>query len=131
MGQRGAAGRWALGPWASCRRCRAPSSRCRDRLPTPRRRQARSPRRARCTGDAPMSRLVLTLLLMVLLPSATWAQERARRPDGEPSDLWSEPNPGVRYLHRTLVEPVPVSVRALVIDLEHPGVRVVATPQSA
>lgn len=75
--------------------------------------------------------LLFSLLFLLLLPSVSSAQERARRPDGEPSDLWSEPNPGVRYLHRTLAEPAAVSIRALVIDLGRPGVRVVATPQES
>jgi len=77
-----------------------------------------------------MNRL-LSLLFLLLLPTTASAQERARRPDGEPSDLWSEPNPGVRYLHRTLVEPTAVSIRALVVELDRPGVRIVATPEEA
>lgn len=68
-------------------------------------------------------------LLFSLAAGSAAAQERPRR-QGEASDLWSEPNPGVRYLHRTLVDP-PVSIRALVIELDRPGVRIVATPEDA
>ncbi len=43
-------------------------------------------------------------------------------------DLWSEPNPGVRYLHRTT--DLPCTIHALVVDLVHDGVRIEATPHA-
>ncbi len=55
------------------------------------------------------------------------AQEIVRR-EGPATDTWSEPNPGVRYLRRTIDVP-DTSIHALVIDLRQPGVRVVATPE--
>jgi hypothetical protein len=41
-------------------------------------------------------------------------------------DVWSDPAPGVRYLHR--VTSVPTHVHVVVADLSAPGVRAVATP---
>jgi hypothetical protein len=41
-------------------------------------------------------------------------------------DVWSEPNPGLRYLHRTTTTPCHVHV--LLVDLRAPGVHIVATP---
>ena len=41
-------------------------------------------------------------------------------------DVWSEPNPGIRHLHRTT--PAPAEFHALVIDLDAPGVRIRCTP---
>ncbi|MCB9595570.1 MAG: phosphodiester glycosidase family protein [Sandaracinaceae bacterium] len=67
------------------------------------------------------------LFALLLAPLSAAAQEVPRRLS-EPVDSWSEPNPGVRYLRRTHDEPQ-VAVHALVIDLAHEGVRVVATPQ--
>jgi len=40
-------------------------------------------------------------------------------------DNWSEPNPGLRYLHRTTEES---SIHALVVDLREEGVRIETTP---
>jgi len=77
-----------------------------------------------CTSACPPF-LVLTSLL---LASGVAAQEIPRRLS-EPVDSWSDPNPGVRYLHRTYDEPR-IAVHALVIDLNHEGVRVVATARS-
>ncbi len=42
------------------------------------------------------------------------------------TDVWTQPNPGVRYLRRTTTRPA--VVHALVVDLRHPGVRLEATP---
>ncbi len=69
---------------------------------------------------------VAALLACSLFCAPAGAQERAR-PEGPVDDTWSEPNPGVRYLRRTIDSPA-VSVHALVVDLARPGVRVVATP---
>ncbi len=41
-------------------------------------------------------------------------------------DVWTEPNPGIRHLHRTT--PAPAEFHALVIDLDAPGVRIRCTP---
>jgi uncharacterized protein YigE (DUF2233 family) len=41
-------------------------------------------------------------------------------------DLWSEPNPGVRYLRRTT--DLPCTIHALVVDLAADGVAIAATP---
>ncbi len=74
-----------------------------------------------------MTRL-LTLCLALALSNSVAAQEIPRRL-GDPIDSWSDPNPGVRYLHRTYDEPR-IAVHALVVDLTVEGVRVVATAQS-
>lgn len=66
---------------------------------------------------------------LLLLASPLRAQE-IERPLGEPVDTWSEPNPGLRYLRRTLESP-PLSIHAVVVDLRAEGVRVVATPQAS
>ena len=72
-------------------------------------------------------------VFIIALGSLGWttagasAQEISREL-GSPSDLWSEPNPGVRYLRRTYEQPR-VSVYALVIDLSQEGVQVIATPE--
>ncbi len=68
---------------------------------------------------------LLIAVLAVLAPRPAFAQEITRRL-GEPVDSWSEPNPGVRYLHRTYDAP-PVAVHALVVDLSR--ARIVATPE--
>lgn len=67
---------------------------------------------------------------MVISAGVSWAgsayaQERPRAAASH-TDVWSDPNPGVRYLHRTTT--VPCSIHALVVDLSHPGVRIRATP---
>jgi Phosphodiester glycosidase len=41
-------------------------------------------------------------------------------------DVWTEPNPGIRHLHRTT--PAPAEFHALVIDLDAPGVHIRCTP---
>jgi hypothetical protein len=58
------------------------------------------------------------------VPAAVRAQEIPRRAV-DASDVWSEPAPGLRYLHRTTT--APCHVHALLVDLDAPGVRVVAT----
>ena len=50
------------------------------------------------------------------------------RREGDALDVWSEPNPGVRYLRRTVADPA-LSLHALVVDLSHPGVSVVTTAE--
>jgi hypothetical protein len=70
---------------------------------------------------------VWLVFLVLLIPLETSAQEIERR-EGRASDTWSEPNPGVRYLRRTL-EGTPASIHAVVVDLDHPGVSVIATPR--
>lgn len=65
--------------------------------------------------------LVASLLILLATPMAAAAQR------GEPivEDLWSEPNPGVRYLLRRT--DLPVVIHALVVDLDTEGVRVETT----
>ena len=75
-----------------------------------------------------MQRLSLLLCLALFLPRLASAQEIPRR-NGEWVDTWSEPNPGVRYLHRTADDPA-LSVHALVIDLSREGVEIVTTSQA-
>jgi len=67
-------------------------------------------------------------MLSTLGPSLALAQQHREinRPSATHTDVWSEPNPGIRYLHRRTT--TPCSIHALVIDLSHPGVRIRATP---
>ncbi len=44
------------------------------------------------------------------------------------ADVWTEPNPGLRHLHRHTA--APTEIHALVIDLTVPGVRIRCTPLS-
>lgn len=80
-------------------------------------------RPARCTNAHLVTR---ALILFAALAASIAACPRALAQDA--IDTWSEPNPGVRYLRRTIDAPS-VAIHALVIDLAHPGVRVVATPE--
>ncbi|MCB9629484.1 MAG: phosphodiester glycosidase family protein [Sandaracinaceae bacterium] len=63
--------------------------------------------------------------------SSAWADEDTGEMDarrGRPvthEDVWSQPNPGVRYLRRTTTRPA--VIHAIVVDLHTPGVRVEAT----
>ncbi|UJR83496.1 phosphodiester glycosidase family protein [Sandaracinus amylolyticus] len=66
--------------------------------------------------------VALVAFLSLALPAH--AQEVPRRA-AESRDVWSEPNPGVRYLFRTTT--TPTELHALVVSLAHPGVRIVAT----
>src|SRR5687767_3184990 len=66
-----------------------------------------------------------TLLFSLLFVCTAHAQEAPRR-EGETLDVWSEPNPGVRYLNR--VTSTPCHVHAVIVDLRVEGVRLVATP---
>jgi len=59
------------------------------------------------------------------IASRVVAQEVPRAPV-EHSDVWSEPNPGIRHLVRTTT--LPSTIHALVVDLGHPGVHIRATP---
>lgn len=52
------------------------------------------------------------------------AQERPREAS-EAIDVWSEPNPGVRYLDRRTT--TPARIHAVAVRLDTPGVRVIAT----
>ncbi len=58
------------------------------------------------------------------IASRAVAQEVVRAPV-EHSDVWSEPNPGIRHLVRTTT--LPSTIHALVVDLGHPGVHIRAT----
>ncbi len=66
-----------------------------------------------------MRLFILVLCLVSALPAA--AQER-ERPPVEFYDVWSEPNPGIRYLRR--VTTAPCTIHVLEIDLRHDGVDV-------
>ncbi len=57
--------------------------------------------------------------------SPALAQERPRE-TGEAIDVWSDPNPGIRYLDRRTT--TPARIHAVVVQLDAPGVRVIATP---
>jgi uncharacterized protein YigE (DUF2233 family) len=87
--------------------------------------------------------LSTTIVLATLVAAPAHAQEAAqeaaqeeaqpprgeiRRRQGEAVDTWTEPNPGVRHLHRMLRDP-PVDIHAAVVDTARPGVRLIATPQ--
>ncbi len=63
---------------------------------------------------------LLFLLFTIALSSGRALAQEAH------SDVWSEPNPGVRYLHRTT--DLPCTIHALVVDLSADGVRIEATP---
>jgi len=63
-------------------------------------------------------------LLLVLFSSTAIAQERPRD-IGESIDVWSEPNPGIRYLDRRMT--TPCRVHAVIVQLDAPGIQVVAT----
>jgi hypothetical protein len=63
---------------------------------------------------------------MLLAPSARARAQEIPRDAGVASDLWSDPNPGIRYLDRRTT--TPCRIHAVIADLRHPGVRVVATP---
>lgn len=80
-------------------------------------------------GAAVGSRGLVLLLSSLLAASTASAQEIPRRL-GPAVDVWSEPNPGVRYLRRAIEEPR-ISIHALVVDLRAEGVRVIATPESS
>lgn len=69
---------------------------------------------------------ILLLLLAWQVPSAAHGQ-RARRPTVT-HDSWSDPAPGVRYLHR--ITSTPTHVHVVRADLSAPGVRVIATPHA-
>lgn len=71
-----------------------------------------------------MLRAWMTGLLFLVLTSHALAQERARE-IGEAIDVWSEPNPGIRYLDRRMT--TPCRVHAVIVQLDAPGIRVVAT----
>lgn len=66
------------------------------------------------------------LCLLVQFSTSVAAQER-ERPPFESFDVWSDPNPGVRYLRR--VTTAPCTIHVLQIDLDHEGVSVDVTPR--
>lgn len=63
-------------------------------------------------------------LVWIVVASAAHAQERPRE-IGESIDVWSEPNPGIRYLDRRMT--TPCRVHAVVVQLDAPGIQVIAT----
>lgn len=69
-------------------------------------------------------RMLGWIVALLLVPVGALAQERPRR-EAEARDVWSEPNPGVRYLHRTTT--TPCEIHALIVDLQAPGVRLEST----
>ena len=64
------------------------------------------------------------LALWLVLLSVALAQERPRE-IGDAIDVWSEPNPGIRYLDRRMT--TPCRVHAVIVQLDAPGIQVVAT----
>jgi hypothetical protein len=50
----------------------------------------------------------------------------ALAPQARAVDVWTEPNPGIRHLHRTT--PAPAEFHALVVNLDEPGVQIRCTP---
>ena len=69
--------------------------------------------------------MALTALIAMGVSRRASAQEIPREP-GSASDIWSDPNPGIRYLDRRTS--APCRIHAVMVDLAHPGVRLVATP---
>jgi len=82
-----------------------------------------------CTGPgahvrhALQTAAALALLLPLVLATPALAQ---RRSPPEHQDVWSDPNPGIRYLRRTTT--TPCSIHALVVSLAVEGVRIETTP---
>lgn len=76
-----------------------------------------------------MLRAVLLSFFLVApvlaVPAVAWAQERPRA-EAEVNDLWTELEPGVRYLDRRTS--TPTHLHALVVDRARSGIEVVATP---
>lgn len=70
--------------------------------------------------------LAVALSLSALGAVSAAAAQEVPRAAVEHSDVWSEPNPGLRYLVRTTT--LPSTIHALVVDLAHPGVHIRATP---
>jgi|GEM_PF-354467 len=64
----------------------------------------------------------LPALLIAALLAVSFA------PAARAADVWTEPYPGVRYLHRSTAEPK--EIHALVVDLTRPGLRLRATRRS-
>ncbi len=64
------------------------------------------------------------LALWLVLLSVALAQERPRE-IGDAIDVWSEPNPGIRYLDRRMT--TPCRMHAVIVQLDAPGIQVVAT----
>lgn len=84
----------------------------------------------RASSASPAIPLLLLVLGSIPLawvgaPAHVWAQERPRE-TGDAYDVWSEPNPGLRYLDRRTT--TPCRIHAVIADLDAPGVAVVATP---
>ena len=68
--------------------------------------------------------LLLTVLTIPIGAHEVHAQERVRQPVHH-RDVWSDPNPGIRYLRR--ISSAPCVVHALQIDLTHPGIALVTS----
>jgi hypothetical protein len=75
--------------------------------------QPRPAPRARWTASSFLFSLLLACALA--LPRGAFAL-----------DVWTQPNPGIRHLHRTT--PAPAEFHALVVDLNTPGVSIRCTP---
>nr|MDQ3032533.1 phosphodiester glycosidase family protein [Myxococcota bacterium] len=69
--------------------------------------------------------IVVLLALLLLSPASVASAQEIRRRSAATRDVWSEPNPGVRYLRRTTT--TPCDVHALIVDLRADGVRLIAT----
>jgi len=92
--------------------------------------EAPQPRQVRpLHPQPPVPRLAAIVTLSTLfLGLAPASAEGQRRRPVEHFDVWSAPNPGIRYLHRTTT--LPCSIHALVADLRVEGVRVETTPHA-
>lgn len=66
----------------------------------------------------------LACLLALLWASPAWAEERERAPV-ETYDIWSELQPGIRYLRRTTT--APCTLHVLELDLRQPGIELVSS----
>jgi hypothetical protein len=62
---------------------------------------------------------------LVWLASMTASAQERPREVGEASDVWSEPNPGLRYLDRQTT--TPCRIHAVIVELHAEGVHVVST----
>ena len=92
----------------------------------------RIPRRSRVAPGLAAPGVVRSLLPVLLLAcspalaSPAWAQERTRPPVTVTSDVWTDLEPGIRYLLRTT--DAPGRIYALVIDRTATAATIVTTP---
>ncbi|MBZ0122140.1 MAG: phosphodiester glycosidase family protein [Sandaracinaceae bacterium] len=73
-------------------------------------------------------KLACLLWLQCIFAIQVAEAQEVPRAQTEALDVWSEPRPGLRYLHRTIESPR-TEIHALVVDLRTDGVRIAATRQ--